>query len=491
MMDLLANLATGFAVALSWENLLYAGIGVFFGTLLGVIPGIGTLAALSMLFPFTFYLDPVPGLIMLAGIYYGTTYGGSTSTILLNLPGTPANAVTALDGYPMSQQGRGGVALLMTTAASFFGATAGIVILTLLSPAIANLALSFGAAEYFSLMVLGLISASVVSPGSAVKGIAMVVLGMLLGIVGIDINSGVSRFTFGSFELMDGISLVALAMGLFGVVEIAQSIGNADKIVKPATSMRGMLPTRDDVRRSWLPMVRGAGIGGFLGSLPGVGSTVAAFIAYAVERRVAREPERFGKGAIEGIMAPETANNAADQTAFIPTLTLGIPGSSAMALILGVLMIHGISPGPQLLVREPELFWGLVASFWIGNILLVILNVPLVGVWVRVLLIPFHLLLPAVLTFVCIGVYISGYKVFDILVLAAVSLLGYGMRVFGFPAAPLLLGFVLGPMIEENFRRAMLLSQGSVDILMRPISATILLISVGLLVYGIVSGMRK
>ncbi|UGV25737.1 tripartite tricarboxylate transporter permease [Rhodopseudomonas boonkerdii] len=480
------NLALGLTTAVSFNNLLYCIIGVSLGTFIGVIPGFGTLAAMSMLFPITYHLDPTAAVIMLAGIWYGTTYGGSTASILLNLPGTPANAVTCLDGYPMSKQGRAGVALFMTTVASFFGASVGIILMMLLSPVIVTFALQFGPAEYFSMMVLGLVAASVISDGSAIKGIAMVALGLLIGTIGSDIETGAERYSFGISELMDGVSLVALAMGLFGIAEIIGSIRTVETGNIKNISMKSMLPTRDDMRRSWMPMVRGSSIGSFFGILPGTGPTVAAFMAYALEKKIAKDPSRFGKGAIEGIMAPETANNATDQTSFIPTMTLGIPGTAAMALILGVLMVHGIAPGPQLIVDKPDLFWGLVMSFWIGNILLVVLNMPLIGLWVRVLMIPYHILYPTIIMFVCIGVYTVNNSAFDVITVIIFGALGYAMRVCDFPAAPLLLGFVLGPLMEENFRRAMLIGRGNFDIFIsRPLSLSLLLITAALLIWGV------
>jgi TctA family transporter len=486
-MSYLDNLILGLETALSFSNLLWCFVGVFLGTLLGVIPGIGVLAAISMLFPLTFQLDATAALIMLAGIWYGTTYGGSTAAILLNVPGAPANAITALDGYPMSRQGRGGVALLMTTIASFFGGSFGILLLMGFAGTISSFALKFSSAEYFALMLLGLVAASNISNGSMLKGLIMVSLGVLFGIVGSDIYTGMRRFTFGIIDLADGIALIALAMGLFGVAEVIASVGKIDaKGVDPkSVSFAAMKPTRDEVRRSWLPMLRGSAIGSFFGTLPGTGPSIAAFMAYAIERRVSREPKRFGNGAIEGIMAPESANNAADQTAFIPTLALGIPGSATMALMLGALMIHGIAPGPQLMTEQPSLFWGLVMSFWIGNILLLVLNIPLIGLWVRLLTVPYQWLFPAVLMFVCIGTYSVNNSSFDVLLVALFGGLGYGLRVLGFPAAPMLLGFVLGPMMEEHFRRAMLLGRGDpMTFLDRPISATVLAITLFVLLWG-------
>ncbi|MGP9685893.1 MULTISPECIES: tripartite tricarboxylate transporter permease [unclassified Halomonas] len=492
-MDFFGNLSLGLHTALSLSNLFYCFVGVFLGTLLGVIPGVGVLAAISMLFPITFHMEVTSALIMLAGIWYGTSYGGSTASILLNVPGTPANAVVCLDGYPMAQKGRGAVALFMTTVASFVGGSIGIVILTLFAPVIAQYALSMGPAEYFSLMLLGLIAATGIADGSAVKGFVMVMLGIFLGSIGTDVYTGTQRFAFGIPELGDGISLVALAMGVFGVAELIISVGSvkANRFKSSDLTLRAMKPTRDDMRRSWLPMLRGSSIGSFFGALPGTGPSLAAFIAYAVEKRSSKDPSRFGKGAIEGIMAPESANNAADQTSFIPTLALGIPGSPTMALMLGALIIHGVTPGPGLMTEEPSLFWGLVMSFWIGNIMLVILNVPLIGIWVRLLAVPYHLLFPVVLMFICLGTYSVNNSAFDVLLVMIFGALGVLMRKLAFPAAPLILGFVLGPMMEDNFRRAMLLSSGDfATFINRPISATILSIAAFIMLWSFFSTLK-
>ncbi|MCP1200571.1 tripartite tricarboxylate transporter permease [Notoacmeibacter sp. MSK16QG-6] len=487
-MELLSNLALGLQTAITPSNLLYCFAGVFLGTFVGVIPGVGPLAAISMLFPITFYLDPTAALIMLAGIYYGTTYGGSTASILLNIPGATSAAVTCLDGYPMAQQGRAGVALFMTTIASFVGGSFGIIVLSLFSPLIAEYALTFGPAEYFALMVLGLVAASTIANASPSKGLSMVVFGMLIATVGTDSQSGIGRFTFGSMSLLEGFGISAMAMGLFGVGEILSSVGatrNA-KIDSDSAKLRNMLPTREDWGRSWMPGVRGSSIGAFFGALPGTGPSIAAFMAYAVEKRISKTPERFGQGALEGVVAPETANNAADQTAFIPTLTLGIPGSATMALMLGALMIHGIQPGPTLIVQQPSLFWGLVMSFWIGNLLLLILNLPLIGIWVRLLLIPYHYLYPAILIFLCIGAYSVRANPADVLVILGFGVLGYAMRLANLPAAPLLLGFVLGPLVEMQFRRAMVLARGDLtSLLERPIAGSVLVLSAIMLIWTI------
>jgi len=490
-MDIFGSLLIGFQTAMQPTVLMYCFLGVFLGTFVGVLPGIGALAAISLLLPITYHIDPTSAIVMLAGVYYGAEYGGSTASILLNLPGTASNAITCLDGYPMAQQGRAGVALFMTTIASLVGGLFGVAALTMFSPSIVEIGLKFGPAEYFSLMVLGLIAASTLVSGSPAKGLAMVVLGLLLGTVGTDINSGIPRFDFGIPELMDGISLVGLAMGLFGIGEIVNSIsikrsGKAQKI-----TMRSMMPTKKDLKDSTMPMARGSVIGGFFGALPGTGAAIAAFIAYAVEKKSAKDPSRFGKGAIEGIAAPEAANNAAAQCAFIPTLTLGIPGSATMAIMLGALIIHGIQPGPMLMVEQPALFWGLVVSFLIGNVLLLILNIPLIGLWVSLLNIPYRLLYPAILVFMMLGVYSVNNSTFDVVVVAIIGAIGYAMTLLRFEAAPLLLGFVLGPLMEENLRRALLLSRGDMaTFINRPISGTLLLIAALMLSWSLFNVLR-
>jgi putative tricarboxylic transport membrane protein len=486
-MEIFANLAAGFDAAVAPVTLMYCFIGVLLGTLVGVLPGIGALATISLLLPITYHIPPGAAIIMLAGVYYGACYGGSTASILLNLPGTPSAAVACLDGYPMSKQGRAGVALFMTTIASFVGAFIGLVILALFTPSISELGLKFGPAEYFSMMLLGLIAASTLASGSPAKGISMVVLGLLLGMVGTDVNSGVPRFDFDIPELMDGINLVALAMGVFGVSEVIASINNIRREGKAERiTMRSMMPTKEDWKRSIAPMLRGSGIGSFFGALPGTGSSIASFMSYALEKKVAKKPERFGKGAIEGVTAPESANNAAVQTAFVPTLSLGIPGDAVMALMLGALIIHGIQPGPLMIAEQPVLYWGLIVSFIIGNIMLLILNIPLIGVWVSILRIPYRVLYPAILVFISLGVYSVNNNTFDIVMVAIIGATGYAMSVLRFEAAPLLLGFILGPMMEEYLRRALLLSRGDPMVFVeRPISATLLACGVGLLVWSV------
>ena len=492
-MDIANGLLLGLQTAMQPEILLYCFIGVFLGTLIGVLPGIGALAAISLLLPITFHLEPVAAIVMLAGVYYGAQYGGSTAAILLNLPGTPSSAVTCLDGYPMAKQGRAGVALFMVTIASFIGSMLGIMALVAFAPGIAEIGLLFGAAEYFSIMLLGLIAAATLAAGSPIKGLAMVLFGLLLGTVGTDVNSGVPRFDFGIPELMDAISLVALAMALFGIAELISSVNlKRDGEVKVKITLRSMLPTREDVRQSVRPMLRGSGIGGFMGALPGTGPSIASFMSYAIEKKVAKDPSRFGKGAIEGVTAPESANNAAAQTAFVPTLSLGIPGDAVMALMLGALIIHGIQPGPMLMTEQPELFWGLIVSFAIGNIMLVILNLPLVNIWVSILRIPYHVLYPAILVFICLGVYSVNNNTFDVYMTAALGVLGYILLKLRFEPAPLLLGFVLGPMMEENLRRAMLLSRGDPSTFIeRPISAVVLALCALLLLWTAYAAFKR
>jgi TctA family transporter len=492
-MDILANIALGLEVALTPTSLLYCFIGVLVGTFIGVLPGVGPLAAISMLIPITYHIDPASALIMLAGIWYGTAYGGATTSILLNIPGTTANAVTCLDGYPMAQQGRGGVALLLAALASFFGGTFGIILMMLFAPVIAQYALSFGPAEYFSLMLLGLVAASVVTDGSAIKGIAMVVFGIAVGTIGTDIYSGIPRFTFGTLELMEGVGLVALAMGLFGVTEVMFSVGitRSSAVNRDSVRFKAMRLTRDEAKGVAGAAVRGSGIGAFFGTLPGTGPAISAFMAYALEKRISRTPERFGHGAPEGVVSPEAANNSADQTAFIPTLALGVPGSATMALMLSVLMIHGISPGPALMTDHPNIFWGLIMSFWIGNLMLLVLNIPLIGVWVRLLLMPYKLLYPAVLVFICIGTFSVHNTAFDIWLVVFFGVMGFVMRVLAFPAAPLLLGFVLGPLMEEHFRRAMLISGGDfLTFVQRPISGVVVGLTAILLIWTVYTFFR-
>jgi putative tricarboxylic transport membrane protein len=492
-MDIANGLLLGLQSAMQPMTLLYCFIGVFIGTLIGVLPGIGAMATISLLLPITYHIPPTAAIVMLAGVYYGAQYGGSTASILLNLPGTPSSAVACLDGYPMAKQGRAGVALFMTTIASFVGSMLGILVLVLFSPSIAELGLKFGPAEYFAMMLLGLVAASSLASGSPAKGFAMVVLGLLLGTVGTDVNSGVARFDFGVPELMDGINLVALAMGVFGIAEVIGSINQKrEGEVKEKISMRTMLPTKKEAKESVMPMLRGTGIGSFFGALPGTGASIASFFSYAVEKKVAKDPSRFGKGAIEGLTAPEAANNAASQTAFVPTLSLGIPGDAVMALMLGALIIHGIQPGPLLMTQQPELFWGLIVSFGIGNIMLMVLNLPLVGIWVSILRIPYNVLYPAILVFISLGVYSVNNNTFDVYMVAFIGAVGYFLSVLKFEAAPLMLGFVLGPLMEENLRRALLLSRGDMmTFIDRPISAGFIAFSAAIIFWTAFAGIKR
>ena len=471
------SLIYGFSVALSLDNLFYCFVGVLLGTGLGVLPGIGALAAVSMLLPITFYLDPTTALILLAGVYYGAEYGGSTASILLNLPGTPASAVTCLDGYPMARQGRAGVALFTVTMASFIGGCIGIVIMIVMTPAIVAVALAFGPAEYFGILLFGLLAAGTVAQGSPVKGLAMVVLGLLIGTIGTDLNSGAVRYDLGFYELQDGVNIVVVAMGLFGITEVIASINlPMGDVFEKKITLRSMLPTREDVRRSVLPILRGTAVGSVFGPLPGTGPSLASFMSYVLEKRVARDPSRFGRGAIEGIASPEASNNAAVQTAFVPTLALGIPGTATMAIMMGALMIHGIQPGPRMMSQHPEVFWGVVASFWIGNVMLLILNIPLIGIWVSMLRIPYRYLYPAILVLICIGVFSIRNNVFDVWLVLFFGLLGYAMRLLDFEPAPLLIGYVLGPILEENLRRSLLLFRGDyMGFMERPISASLII----------------
>jgi len=493
MSELLSGILLGLNKALSLEPLFFCFVGVTVGTVVGVLPGIGPLAAISLALPLTYYLDPTSALIMLAGIFYGTQYGGSTASILLNLPGTATSAVTCLDGYPLAKQGKAALALFVTALTSFVGSSFAILLVMGFAPLIAEVALEFSAAEYFSVMLLGLIAASTLSSGSPFKGLAMVVFGVALGLFGTDTNTGAFRFTFGILEMADGFGLVAVAMGLFGVAEIIANIGAPRGTVIGAKEItfRSMLPTRKEWRQVWMPTARGSVIGSFIGALPGAGPGIASFMAYALEKKVASDPSRFGQGAIEGISSPEAANNAAAQAAFIPTLSLGIPGDAVVAVMLGAMILHGINPGPNLIRNEPELFWGLVMSFWVGNFLLLVLNIPLIGIWVRLLSIPYHLLYPAILVFICIGVYAADNSVFAIYVVLLFGVIGYLMRLFDYPAAPVLLGFILGPLIEENFRRALLLTQGNLSVfLTRPISLAFLILSALFLVAPLLPRLR-
>ena len=477
-MDLLASIALGFQAALTPWNLLYCAIGVFVGTLIGVLPGLGPVATIAMLLPATFALPPVSALIMLAGIYYGAQYGGSTTAILVNLPGETSSVVTALDGYVMAKQGRAGVALTTAAVGSFVAGTLATVVIALAAPPLANLALRFGPAEYFSLMVLGLVASIVLASGSLLKAIGMILVGLLLGLVGTDVTSGTQRYTFGVPELFDGIGFVAVAMGLFGLGEIVVNLEREGGGALLINRIVSLWPTREDWKRMVAPIARGTVLGSFLGILPGGGAMLASFAAYSLEKKVSRHAREFGHGAIEGVAGPESANNAGAQTSFIPMLTLGIPSNPVMALMVGAMIIQGIQPGPSVMTEQPALFWGVVASMWIGNFFLVVLNLPMIGLWVRLVTVPYRLLYPAILVFCGIGVFSLNNAEFDVYVMAVFGLLGYVFAKLECEPAPMLLGFILGPMMEEYLRRAMLLSRGDPLVLFqRPISAAILAVA--------------
>ncbi len=469
----LIDLWYGFGIALQPSNLMWSVFGVLIGNLIGVLPGMGPLTTISMLLPLTYVIPPVPAILMLAGIFYGSQYGGAIGAILLNLPSHPPHAVTCMDGYPMTQQGRGGAALGITMMASFFAASVGILIMIFLSPVLEAVAFKFGPAEISSIMLLGLLAGATMSRGSPLKGVAMTVFGLFIGTIGTDVNSGAARYTFGIVELTDGIDLAALSLGLFGIADFLATVNR--KVIKPHEAkvrMRDMRPTRAEMKTAFFPMLRGTAVGSLFGAMPGTGPTITTFIAYALERKISKTPERFGTGMIAGVAAPEAAAHSKTQVDFIPTMSLGIPGDAVMALLMGALVIKGIQPGPQLISEHPDIFWGLIASFWVGNVLLIILNVPLIGIWVRMLQVPYRLLFPSALFFIAVGVFSTHNSLFDVLQVAAFGIVGAIFLALDFPVAPVLLGFVLGPMLEENFRRAMLLSRGDLTVyLTRPISA--------------------
>jgi len=491
-MDLLNHLATGFGVALTTVNLLYAFIGVLLGTLIGVLPGIGPVATIAMLLPTTYALQPVSALIMLAGIFYGAQYGGSTTSILINMPGETSSAVTCLDGYQMARKGEAGAALSIAAIGSFFAGCVATVLIAAVSVPLSEVALKFGPAEYFSLMTLGLIGATVLAHGSLVKAIAMVILGLLLGIVGTDVNSGVARFDFGIPELSDGIGVVSVAMGLFGFAEIILNLESSEKRELLTNKIKGFWLTKKQLRAAAPAVLRGTSIGSVLGILPGGGAMLSSFAAYAVEKKVSKDPSQFGKGAIQGVAGPESANNAGAQTSFIPLLTLGIPENAVMAMMVGAMTIHNIQPGPQVMTSNPQLFWGLITSMWIGNLMLVVLNLPLIGIWIKLLTVPYRMLYPAILLFCSIGVYTVNNTSFDVMQTAFFGALGVLFMKLECEPAPLLLGFVLGPMMEENLRRALLLSRGDPFVFVhRPISAGLLIAAVLLVLLIGLPNIRK
>lgn len=490
-MGFFENIALGIETAFTVDALLFCFIGVFVGTFVGALPGIGPLVSVSVVLPLTFGLDPTVALIMLAGIFYGAQYGGSITSILLNLPGTASTAVTALDGYPMTKAGRPGLALFINAVASFIGGSLAILLMMGFAPTLSRIALSFHSTEYFAVMVLGLIAASTLSGGSTLKSLVMVTFGLILGLVGMDLNSGAMRYTFGILELTDGVSLIAVAMGLFGVAEIINKMsapavpGASDPVQR--IPLRSMLPSREELSSLWAPILRGSAIGGIIGALPGAGPSIASFMAYACEKRVSATPERFGKGAVEGVAAPEAANNASVQSAFIPTLSLGIPGDVVMAVLLGAMMMHGVVPGPQFIPNEPAMFWGLIVSFWVGNVMLLVLNLPLIGIWTRIVTVPSRVLMPTIMFFICMGSYSINNNVFDVYVTLIFGVIGYLFLVFKFHPAPVLLGFILGPLMEENLRRSLVIARGDPLVFLdRPISLALLSISALLLLFPLI-----
>ncbi len=490
--ELLHHLALGFQTALSLQNLVYCFVGVVLGTLIGVLPGLGPVPTIAMLLPITYALSPVPALIMLAGIYYGSQYGGSTTSILVNLPGESSSIVTCLDGYQMACNGRAGAALAVSALGSFFAGTCATMVVAGFAPPLSELAFQFGPTEYFSLMVLGLIGAVVLASGSLIKAVAMIILGLLFGLVGIDVNSGVARYSLNITELLDGINLVPLAMGLFAFSEILANLEHTRKREVFTSKVKGLWLNRQEFKESAPAALRGTVVGSLLGVLPGGGAILASFAAYTVEKKVSRTPEKFGKGMIAGVAGPESANNAAAQTSFIPMLTLGIPSNPVMALLIGAMTVHNIQPGPQVMTRNAELFWGLVASMWVGNLMLLVLNLPLIGMWIKLLAVPYRLLYSAILLFCAIGVYTVQNNTVDVLLTIPLGILGYLFLKLGCEPAPLMLGFILGPMMEENLRRAMLLSYGDPSVFITsPLSAGMLLMAAGLLVVVLLPAIRK
>ena len=491
-MELLSNLALGFDTALTLQNVFYCFIGVLLGTLIGVLPGVGPVATIAMLLPITYVLPPIAALIMLAGIYYGAQYGGSTTAILVNLPGESSSVVTAIDGYQMARQGRAGPALAVAGLGSFFAGTVATLILAAFAPPLAELAFEFGAAEYFSLMVLGLVGAVVLAAGSLTKALAMIVLGLILGLIGTDVNSGISRFAFDVPELSDGVGFVIVAMGMFGFAEIIKNLEHKEHRETFTDQVHHLWPTKQDFKDASPAVLRGTALGSVLGILPGGGALLSSFAAYALEKKISKTPEKFGKGAVQGVAGPESANNAGAQTSFIPLLTLGIPPNAVMALMVGAMTIHNIQPGPQVMTSNPALFWGLIASMWIGNLMLIILNLPMIGLWIKLLTVPYRLLYPAILLFCCIGVYSLNNNVFDVMMTIVFGMLGYAFTKMHCEPAPLLLGFVLGPMMEENLRRALLLSRGDWSVFVtRPLSAGLLVLALILLALTLVPAISK
>ncbi len=492
MDTLLANLSLGFSTALSLQNIGLCFVGCLVGTLVGVLPGVGPIATIAMLLPLTFNIDPTGALIMLAGIYYGAQYGGSTTAILLNVPGEATSVVSTIDGHQMARQGRAGIALGLAAIGSFIAGSIATVVIAALAAPLTRLALLFGPAEYFSLMVLGLTFAMVLARGSVLKAAAMIITGVLLSTIGTDLETGEERLTFGLSSLSDGIDFTVLAMGLFGFAEILRNLENPEARGILSGSIGRLLPTRADLRKAIGPILRGTGVGGLLGILPGNGAVLGPFASYSLEKKIAKDPSRFGRGALEGVAGPEAANNAGAQTAFIPLLTLGIPPNAVMALMVGAMTIHGIIPGPQVMTRNPDLFWGMIASMWIGNLMLLIINLPLVGIWVKLLQVPYRLMFPAILLFCCIGIYSINNSPFDVFLTAVFGLFGYALHKFGYEPAPLLLGFVLGKLLEEKLRQALVISRGSFTTFVeRPVSAGLLVVAAFILIVAVLPAIRR
>ncbi len=491
-MEIFSNLLLGFQTAASAANLVYCLIGVALGTAIGVLPGLGPAATIAMLLPITFGLEPVSSLIMLAGIFYGAQYGGSTTAILVNLPGESSSVITALDGHAMAKRGQAGKALATAALGSFFAGTVTTLLIALFSPPLAEMALKFGPAEYFSLMVLGLVASVVLANGSLLHAFGMITLGLLLGMIGTDVNSGVARFSFDVPELTDGISFVVVAMGVFGIGEIIGNLQNEAERSVMVKKVTGLMLDKEDFKAIAAPVARGTMLGSILGVLPGGGAMLSSFAAYALEKKISKNAANFGKGAIEGVAAPEAANNSGAQASFIPMLTLGIPGNTVMALMIGAMIIQGIQPGPSVMTEQPALFWGIVASMWIGNVFLVILNLPLIGLWVKMISVPYHFLYPAIIVFCAIGVFSMANTTFDVYFMAVFGLLGYIFRKLGCEPAPMMLGFILGPMMEEFLRRALLLTKGDPTVFIRrPISATMLVIAVLAMISVVLPALRK
>jgi TctA family transporter len=490
-MDFFSNLALGFEAVITPINLLYCFLGVLLGTLIGVLPGLGPVTTIAMLLPATFSLPPLSALIMLAGIYYGAQYGGSTTAILINLPGESSSVITALDGHQMARKGKAGTALAIAAIGSFFAGTVTTLLLGIAAPPLAEIALKFGPAEYFSLMIIGLIISIVLARGSLLKAFGMVILGLLLGLVGTDVSSGMLRFTMGFPELASGLGFVAIAMGVFGVAEIMRNLCDSEERHIVSSRMTGLFLSRSELKTIIAPILRGTAIGSILGILPGSGSTLSSFAAYAIEKKISREPGRFGHGAPEGVAAPESANNAGAQTSFIPLLTLGIPSNPVMALMAGALMIQGIQPGPSIMTEQPQLFWGLIVSMWIGNLFLLFLNLPLVGLWAKLLTVPYQLMFPGIVVFCAIGALSLNNTAFDVWTVASFGIVGFVLMATGCEGAPLLLGFILGPLMEEHFRRALLIAGGDPTVFVRePISAVLLTIALLLLVLVLAPSIR-